>query len=283
MLWMRMMFVMHESRLYGHLSDGSGRALADTAIVRLCGLRGVAEYRRGFAELEAAGVPARSGDAAYLELVSASIADEVVDVSPLKTDEVGVIYSRRMLRDHRLRVIRRLVGEMGVKARGDLVHQTKILVDQTPHQNADTRAGAHAETDTDIDSPTTRRVNNTTGEGVQGKGATPDFALAASVAEKLGHSALREAPPDQIVVAWLGMFGAELITETLVDCEDEYRGKGWQYLKRILESRKANPSQRPGQRPRRKQIGDGNGRGYGTASRRRNAVHFAGSGEEDNQ
>ncbi len=109
-------------------------------------------------------------------------------------------------------------------------------------------------------------------EGVQGEVRTPDFGAAARVAEKIHQSALRDMPPDQLVVVWLNSFGEELIVETLVDCEAEYTGKGWQYFKRILESRKADPSQRPGRRVLPK-AARGNGRSDDASRQARDFGH----------
>lgn len=99
--------------------------------------------------------------------------------------------------------------------------------------------------------------------GARGAVHQPDFTAAERVSAKLDASALRTKPSLQIVVAWLGEFDEELISETLVDCEPSYRGKNYQYLESILTTRRDDPSQRPGQRRAREQHGTrtgGNGR-----------------------
>jgi hypothetical protein len=71
-LWLRMLFVAHNSQRYGYL-ESEGKAIPDEQLARRCGCASVEEYRNLLAELFSAGVPARS-----LE---------------------GIIYSRRMVRD----------------------------------------------------------------------------------------------------------------------------------------------------------------------------------------
>lgn len=94
--------------------------------------------------------------------------------------------------------------------------------------------------------------------------AIPDFAAAQRIIGKLEHCALKLPPPDQIAIAWVTEYGPELVEETLIDCEDAYRGKGWQYFERILTTRRGDPSQRPGNR-RAKGNGNGSGRVHGGA------------------
>lgn len=75
-LWLRMLFVAHNSQRYGYL-ESDGRAIPDEQLSRRCGCTTVEEYRNLLAELFAAGVPARTPE--------------------------GVIYSRRMVRDQQER------------------------------------------------------------------------------------------------------------------------------------------------------------------------------------
>jgi hypothetical protein len=75
-LWLRMLFVAHNSQRYGHL-ESDARAIPDDQLSRRCGCASVEEYRSLLAELVAAGVPARTPE--------------------------GVIYSRRMVRDQQER------------------------------------------------------------------------------------------------------------------------------------------------------------------------------------
>lgn len=71
-LWLRMLFVAHNSQHYGYL-EIDGRAIPDEQLFRRCGCSSVEEYRALVAELFSAGVPSRTPE--------------------------GVIYSRRMVRD----------------------------------------------------------------------------------------------------------------------------------------------------------------------------------------
>jgi hypothetical protein len=71
-LWLRMLFVAHNSQRYGYL-EADGKPIPDEQLARRCGCASVEEYRNLLAELSSAGVPARTTD--------------------------GVIYSRRMVRD----------------------------------------------------------------------------------------------------------------------------------------------------------------------------------------
>jgi hypothetical protein len=75
-LWLRMMFVAHNSQRYGYL-EADGKAIPDEQLARRCGCASVEEYRNLLAELFAAGVPSRTPE--------------------------GVIYSRRMVRDQQER------------------------------------------------------------------------------------------------------------------------------------------------------------------------------------
>lgn len=75
-LWLRMLFVAHNSQRYGYL-ESEGKAIPDEQLARRCGCADVEEYRNLLAELFSAGVPARSPE--------------------------GVIHSRRMVRDQRER------------------------------------------------------------------------------------------------------------------------------------------------------------------------------------
>lgn len=253
-LWLRMMFVMHDAQIYGHLADAWGKPLSEAAIMRSCGVRTRAEYRKAFAELVDAGVPRLTGqpdtDAAreYRELLSGEISGQAIDLSPMRTDRGDVIYSKRMVRDHRLRVIRRLVGKLGAPSSSNL-----------GGQNADSRARPRADTDLDSEE---QDLPTGTGERVQGEGrAAPDFDAVARIDRKLAESSLRVKPSLQIVTAWLAEFDESLILETLVDAEASYRGKGYQYLEQILATRRADPSQRPHVRRSRKAVREPRGNG----------------------
>ena len=71
-LWLRMMFLMHDSTRYGYLSTPDGAPSTPESIARRCGCS-PAQFSTLLRELDAAGVPSRT--------------------------EAGVIFSRRMVRD----------------------------------------------------------------------------------------------------------------------------------------------------------------------------------------
>jgi hypothetical protein len=75
-LWLRMIFVAHNSQRYGYL-EAESKAIPDDQVARRCGCATVEEYRNLLAELFSAGVPSRTAE--------------------------GVIYSRRMVRDQQER------------------------------------------------------------------------------------------------------------------------------------------------------------------------------------
>lgn len=90
----------------------------------------------------------------------------------------------------------------------------------------------------------------------------PDFAMAGQICAKIEASGLRVPPPLQLVVAWMGKFGVELITETIEDCNGQLNGKHHNYLAEILLTRFEDESQRPSKRRKRAQATankDGNG------------------------
>lgn len=271
MLWMRMMFLMHDAPIYGHLADAKGQPLVESAVVRMCGLA-ARDYPRLLEELKSAGVPRETGDQGYAELLTASINDEPVDLSPLRVTQAGVIYSRRMVRDHRLRVIRRLAGSLGDPKRGNLGYQNQNL----GYQSADARAGVRAENENALDSPSPKLVHQ---EGVQGEGRTPapDWPAVARVVAKIDESALRDSPNPQLVEAWLKSgIDEALIIETLADCESSYRGKGYKYFEKILYTRRDDPSLRPGKRRT-----NGNGNGNGRSESAKVAEHRRDFGHKD--
>lgn len=175
------------------------------------------------------------------------------------------------------------IGDGGRRANGTVErHRSKVCGDREKRQKgaAITNAkrwgeslnGSLSESLSDDVSESPRAANESasavgslsqhtkTGEGVQGEGrvATPDFEAAARVYEKLRQSALKEIPPEQVAVGLVTEFGEELILETLIDCENEYRGKPWRYFEKILVDRHSNPDKRPGQRRARK-AGNGSG------------------------
>lgn len=75
-LWLRMMFIAHDSERYGYLQQ-NGKPIPHDSIARRSGAHSVEQYLALLQELDDAGVPSRTPD--------------------------GVIYSRRMVRDERER------------------------------------------------------------------------------------------------------------------------------------------------------------------------------------
>lgn len=84
-VWWELLCLMHECEPYGHLSR-NGLAMPDAAVASLIRVR-LDAYTRATRELESAGVLSRSNS--------------------------GVIFSRRMVRDERLRLIRAASGKLG--------------------------------------------------------------------------------------------------------------------------------------------------------------------------
>lgn len=101
-LWVELMCVMHESDRYGVLQV-NGRPMDNKQIARMVG-ESPSVVTRLLAELEAAGVPSRTED--------------------------GAIYSRRMVKDERIREVRAEAGRLG--GNPDLLKQK---VKQKPKQN----------------------------------------------------------------------------------------------------------------------------------------------------
>ena len=75
-LWLRMMFLMHDSGRYGYLCTRKGSLVPSTHVAHQCGLD-LAEYELLLAELDSVGVPSRTPE--------------------------GILYSRRMVRDEERR------------------------------------------------------------------------------------------------------------------------------------------------------------------------------------
>lgn len=104
-LWLRMMFIAHESAHYGFL-EVNGVPMPNTMIARKCGC-GIEEFEPLLAELDAAGVPERASN--------------------------GAIYSRRMVRDgeqcRKKSRLRSEAGKAGAKARwqNDGKHNGKTM------------------------------------------------------------------------------------------------------------------------------------------------------------
>lgn len=84
-LWLRMMIVMHDCMPYGHLAQ-KGAAMSPEKAAQRCGCT-LDEYSSNLAELDDAGIPSRTA--------------------------TGCIYSRRMVRDHAIRLTNRANGRKG--------------------------------------------------------------------------------------------------------------------------------------------------------------------------
>jgi len=84
-LWLRMMFIMHDSDRYGYLIQ-DGRPLAEDHVAQRCGCT-LDQYRSLLAELDSVGVPSRTSE--------------------------GVIYSRRMVADATKRRKAQRHGKLG--------------------------------------------------------------------------------------------------------------------------------------------------------------------------
>lgn len=85
-LWLRMMLVMHFSKRYGYL-ELDGVPMSPESIAFRCGARSLDEYTTLLSELDRAGVPSKTNN--------------------------GTIYSRRMVRDARKRLIAKQNGKKG--------------------------------------------------------------------------------------------------------------------------------------------------------------------------
>ncbi len=116
-LWFRICLVMHDAKPYGHLVGANGKPFSEKQIAKQTGCDGTAELKRVLSELTEVGVPGITGDEQYDRLFEASFAGAVIDLSPMRIADGGVLYSRRMIRDQRLRVIRRIAGRRGWDAR----------------------------------------------------------------------------------------------------------------------------------------------------------------------
>lgn len=230
-LWFRLMLVMHDAKPYGHLVGANGEPLSERQVVRLVGCS-AAELVRVRKELECAGVPGRTGDAKYAAIFSGEINGEEIDLSPLRIDRDSVIYSRRMVRDQRLRVLRKLVTIFGRPKRGSLTGQ-----------NADTRAGGRADNEKDfgVIDTTELRGGEGSGEGRQLSGSQLAVHEIEMALER--HTVGFELPDPRRIAKWISTFGSPLILETIAaeGGRSNLDHKSANYLHQILESRKRRP------------------------------------------
>jgi hypothetical protein len=86
-VWLELLCVMHECTPYGHLAL-NGAPMPEASAARLIGVT-VAEYRRAMVELERSAIFSRT--------------------------DAGVLYSRRMVRDERVRLARANGGQLGAE------------------------------------------------------------------------------------------------------------------------------------------------------------------------
>jgi hypothetical protein len=96
-----------------------------------------------------------------------------------------------------------------------------------------------------------RREEEEEKENAPAKVVTPDFAAIPRLQPQINSAGFTYPPSDQIVIAWLSEYGEDLISETLVDCGPQLRGKNYRYLESILTNRRNNPNERPGNRRKR--------------------------------
>ena len=102
-LWLRMMYLMHDSERYGYLSVND-KPLSNEAIARRCGTT-VEQYLLLLKELDDMGIPSRTGQ--------------------------GIIYCRRMARDASISGKRAKAGRMGGKQNGsNHASKTEAKVEQ---------------------------------------------------------------------------------------------------------------------------------------------------------
>jgi hypothetical protein len=145
--------VMHDGKPYGHMVANNGQPLTEQQIAQRCGCRNAAELRKVVAEIEALGIPGRTGDSSYREILDHAPIDMKgiswkLDLSPLAIEQVGVMYSRRMLRDRILSMVRFLVSPRGSLL---LVSLLDGLKQQTPEFDR-VRAGDQKEGEEEVGS-----------------------------------------------------------------------------------------------------------------------------------
>lgn len=230
-LWFRLMLTMHDARPYGHLVGANGQALSAQQIARQCGCS-VAEVKRLGGELEGVGIPGRTGDSSYDAIFRGSINGEDIDLSPLRIGVDGVIYSRRMVRDQRLRVIRRLSTVFGRPKVGR-------LTGQDPNQNADTRTrtGAGGRPANEDDSS---GISPTREEGAgEGRALTPQQLAVKQVEDALEARTSRFLLPEPGRIAkWIATHGIEIVLATIASEGDKGNldGRNGSYLHTCIES-----------------------------------------------
>ena len=228
-MWFRLMLIMHDAKPYGHLVSANGEPLNEKQLVRQIGC-GAAELRRLRAELGASGIPGRTGDGDYAPIFVAEINGDGIDLSPMRVTVDGVIYSRRMIRDQRLRIVRKLAPLFGASKLQRLTGQE---VGQTL-----TRVRARAENENEIG--VLSKSPEDGGEGVgEGRTLTLQQAAVQSVWDALEHqtSGFR-LPTGGLVARWLRDFGLDQVLAVISreSAKGNLDGKDPAYLFRCLES-----------------------------------------------
>lgn len=225
-LWLRLILIMHDAKPYGHLVGANGEPLTDKQLIRLIGCT-KGELMKLRDELVRACVPRRTGDAEYLKLFAdASINETPVDLSPLRVDSNGVVYSKRMVKDQRTRLLRKLAPIFGDRKSVTLTTQT---VGQTP----DTRTHVGGQ---EKDSASLSVVPNHEGEG--SRELSPQQVAVKSIEDALrGHTDGFALPTAGRMVAWNRDFGAAFVVAVVRDLGASLDGKNASYLQKILDSR----------------------------------------------
>jgi hypothetical protein len=231
-LWFRLLLAMHDAKPYGHLVGNNGKALGESAVARSCGVS-PDQLRRLRAELEEVGVPGRTGDRDYDFIFKGEINGEEIDLSPLRIDTQNVIYSRRLIKDQRLRVIRRLALIYGRPKSGR-------LTGQTDGQNAERDARGRAANDNENESTSPK---NDTGDS-RARDLTPQQQAVKDIEDALQEHTHGFAIPDPARVAKeIKTYGVDHIVAAIAaeGPRGQLDGRNWSYLHQILESRKRRP------------------------------------------
>lgn len=111
-------------------------------------------------------------------------------------------------------------------------------------------------------------IGSSVPEGVQGEPSPPaELSTLAAIVHKIEALGLNPPPPEQLILAWIGNYGDELMLETIHDAAGACAGKHFNYFAAILNRRQENPNERPSNRARTDRRGASGEarRGKGTA------------------
>ncbi len=221
-----------------HLVGNNGQALSEKAVARSCSVS-VEQLRRLRTELDEVGVPGRTGDRDYDPIFHGDINGDEIDLSPLRIETAGVLYSRRLIKDQRLRVIRRLSLILGRPKSGRLTGLNTDLADQNAERDARGRAA------NDNDGSLGEQSPETGGEG-SGGGRTLNSSqlVVKSVEDALQRHTTGFALPDPRRIAKeIQTFGIDVILAAIQREGDRSAldHRNWNYLHQILESDKRRP------------------------------------------